>query len=134
MMTNTTAVVVKYHPPTRHRPSATVEVACPFGCLELTPTGRAKKNAGPRPHVHGIGAAGSRPDLGNSRVAHCAGNPGRSYVLVDSEGLIPDVLEIEPALSLAAADLEEARRRLPTVQPARDLPWLGRGGATEVTK
>lgn len=120
-MTNTTAVVVKYHPPTRQRPSATVEVACPFGCLELTPTGRAKKHAGPRRHVHGIGAAGSRPDLG-SRVAHCAGNPGRSYRLSDPAGIVPDVLEIEPALSL---DLEEARRRLPTVQPARDLPWGG---------
>lgn len=131
-MSNTTAVVVKYHPPTRHRPSATVEVACPFGCLELTPTGRKKKHAGPLRHVHGLGAAGSRPDLG-SRVAHCAGHTGRSYVLVDSEGLVPDVLEIEPALSLAAADLEEARRTLARVQPARDLPWARRGDTTGVT-
>lgn len=129
----TEAPVVAYHPPTLHRPSATVEVVCPFGCLELTPTGRAKKHAGPRRHVHGIGAAGSRPATG-SRLAHCAGNPGRSYTITDPEGLVPDVLEIEPALSLAAADLEEARRRLARVQPARDLPWLGRGGATEVTK
>lgn len=120
MKTNTTAVVVKYHPPTRHRPSATVEVVCPFGCLELTPTGRKKKNAGPRRHVHGIGAAGSRPDLG-SRVAHCAGNPGRSYTITDPEGLVPDVLEIEPLTGLD----EEARRWLDRVQPARDLPWGG---------
>lgn len=123
----TTAVVVKYHPPTRQRPSATVEVACPFGCLELTPTGRAKKNAGPRRHVHGIGAAGTVPDLGD-RVAHCRTNLGRGYVLVDPDSLVPARLavEIEPALSLTGAGLdEEARRWRARVQPARDLPWGG---------
>lgn len=92
------APVVAYHPPTRHRPSATVEVACPFGCLETTPTGRAKKNAGPRRHVHGIGAAGQRADLGD-RLAHCQTNYGRGYELVDVSGLVPDRLEIVEAIA-----------------------------------
>ena len=90
-MKTTTAVVVRYNPPTAHRPSATVEIACPFGCLETTPTGRTKKGGGPARHVHGIGAADSRPDL-SDRVAHCRTNLGRGYVLQDPRGLVPEVL------------------------------------------
>lgn len=95
---STTAVVVAYHPPTRLSPSATVEIACPFGCLERTPTGRAKKSAGPARHVHGIGRAGGLPDLG-SRVAHCRTNLGLGYALADPRGLVPARLEIAEAVT-----------------------------------
>lgn len=130
MTTNpsTEAIVVAYFPPTRHHPAATVEVMCPFGCRELTPTGRVKKGGRPRRHLHGVGPAGAVPDLG-SRVSHCLSMLGRTYVLVDPNNLVPERLEIEPALT--GAGLDEARRRLARVRPARDLPW---GGATEVTR
>ena len=89
----TEAQVVAYFPPTRHHPAARVEVLCPFGCRELTPTGRPKKGGGARRHVHGVGGIGALPDLGD-RVAHCPSTLGRTYFLVDPRGLVPERLEL----------------------------------------
>lgn len=89
----TEAVVVHYHPPTRHHPAATVEALCPFGCRERTPTGRIRKNGGPATHLHGVGPAGAVPDLG-SRVSHCLSMLGRTYFLVDPRGLVPARIEL----------------------------------------
>lgn len=92
----TEAQVVAYYPPTPHQRAARVEVLCPFGCRELTPTGRVRKNGRPRRHVHGIGTAGALPDLG-SRVSHCPSTLGQTYFLVDPNNLVPERLEIDPA-------------------------------------
>lgn len=124
------APVIGYQAPTRHRPAATVTVACPH-CRQLDR--RRRPTEIPGRHVHGLGRAGQRPDLG-SRVAHCgAGWPqGNGYTITDPDSLVPDVLdEIEPALSLTGAGLDEAWRRRPGVQPARNLPW---GRSTGVAK
>ncbi|EKA60749.1 hypothetical protein B277_11240 [Janibacter hoylei PVAS-1] len=87
------AVVVAYYPPTPHQRAARVEVTCPFGCVELTPTGRPKKNGRARRHLHGIGPAGAVPDLG-SRVSHCPSTLGQTYFLVDRNNLVPARLEV----------------------------------------
>lgn len=72
------APVIGYHAPTRHRPAATVEVECPHCTLRDR---WRRPTEIPGTHVHGIGPAGSMPDLGD-RVAHCgAGWPqGKGYV------------------------------------------------------
>lgn len=98
MIPSTTATVVAYHAPSRAHPSATVEVACPYGCVERTPTGRAKKNGGPATHLHGIGPAGAVPDLG-SRVSHCPWPLGRTYLLTDPNNLVPERLEVVEAVT-----------------------------------
>lgn len=87
------AIVVAFHPPTRHHPAATVEALCPFGCRERTPTGRVKKGGRPRRHLHGVGPAGAVPDLG-SRVSHCLSMLGQTYFLTDPNNLVPERLEI----------------------------------------
>lgn len=86
------APVVRYQPPTRHRPSATVEVECPH-CRERDRWRRPTEI--PSRHIHGIGPAGSTADLGD-RVAHCGpGWPhGQGYVLTDPAGLVPSVLAV----------------------------------------
>lgn len=94
----TEAQVVAYHAPTRHQPAATVEVMCPFGCVERTPTGRPKKGGAAATHVHGIGPAGAVPDLG-SRVAHCPSTLGRTYFLIDPNNLVPERLELAQEVS-----------------------------------
>lgn len=90
---STDAVVVHYYPPTPHQRAARVEVACPYGCVELTPTGRVKKNGRPRRHLHGIGPAGAVPDLG-PRVSHCPSTLGHTYVLTDPNNLVPERIEV----------------------------------------
>lgn len=92
------AVVVAYYPPTPHQRAARVEVLCPFGCVERTPTGRIKKSGRPATHVHGVGPAGGLPDLG-SRVSHCFSTLGQTYFLVDRNNLVPARIEIAEAVS-----------------------------------
>lgn len=94
----TEAQVVAYYQPTPHQRAARVEVACPFGCVELTPTGRVKKNGRPATHVHGVGPAGAVPDLG-SRVSHCLSTLGRTYFLTDPNNLVPERIEIAQAVT-----------------------------------
>lgn len=89
----TEAQVVAYYPPTPNQRAARVEVACPFGCRELTPTGRPKKGGAAATHLHGIGPAGAVPDLG-SRVAHCPSTLGQTYFLVDPRNLVPERIEL----------------------------------------
>lgn len=75
--------------------SALFFAACPYGCRETTPTGRVKKNGGPKLHMHGGGGLGTNPSsLLTSRVAHCAGATGRDYVLTDPRRLVPTVAEV----------------------------------------
>lgn len=90
------AVITAYHPPTQLRPSATVEVRCPY-CTTLDRWRR--KTSTPSTHVHGIGPAGVRADLGPHRVAHCIETLGLGYDLVDPDGLVPELLTIESAVS-----------------------------------
>lgn len=96
MQTQTTttavAIVAKYYPPTAERPSGKVGVTCPFGCIATTPTGRPKRSGEAATHIHGIGAVGSRPDLGD-RAGHCVGATA-GYRIVDVDGKVPEVLTI----------------------------------------
>lgn len=85
----TEAPVVGFVPATVRDP-ALLEIACPFGCVEITPTGRRKKNGTARIHTHGAGPLGAnhRTYLGH-RVAHCFESLGRGYEITDPHGLVP---------------------------------------------
>lgn len=87
------AVVTAYLPPTKIQPSGRVEVACPY-CRQLD--GYRRPTDVPGRHLHGVGHAGGRPDLGD-RVSHCVSHLGRGYVIVDPDHLVPEVLVIEAA-------------------------------------
>lgn len=100
-MSNTpTTTVLSYSPPTGTGP-ATVEVACPLGCIERRANGAPVTDAAgkalQRTHVHTVGIAGSAPTLGE-RAAACSPAAGThaGYVLTDEDGLIPAVLEATP--------------------------------------
>lgn len=83
------APVVQFIPATPLNPGL-FKIECPFGCVETTPTGRPKRNGGPKLHTHGAGRLGAdhRSFLGH-REAHCATAHGGGYVLIDPDGLVP---------------------------------------------
>lgn len=85
------ARVTTYFPPTKIQPSGRVEIACPY-CHELDRYRRPTDVPGR--HLHGIGAAGQVPDLGD-RVSHCVSHLGRGYEIVDPDNLVPERLVIE---------------------------------------
>lgn len=84
------APVVRFVPATV-REGALFVIRCPLGCRETTPTGRPKKNGGPKEHVHGAGRLGDdhRDALGH-RSQHCP-DPitGHGYIVTDPSGVVP---------------------------------------------
>lgn len=89
-----TAVVIEYRPPTALNPGGSVTVRCPY-CRQRDRYRRP--TAEPGVHVHGTGGADEAAAMG-SRVAHCGA--GRSYVLADPAGLVP---EVNPAPKVVTA-------------------------------
>lgn len=89
----TIAKITKYLPPSRSQPSGRVEVECPYCTLR----DRYRRPTDiPGHHIHGLGHAGQQPVAGH-RSAHCTEILGRGYEVVDSDGLLPEVLEIVQA-------------------------------------
>lgn len=86
--------VVRFVPATR-RDCALLIVQCIHGCIETTPTGRPKKNGGPKEHVHGGGALGSdHHEWLGPRSSHCPFP--RPIEIVDPLGLVGSTKGVQP--------------------------------------